>query len=362
MLRGNFLAKIFAQCTLGGQNLQKTQKIGKTSKLSKFSKNVPKNIVWACFAWLFRRKNSLPSAPWRLKKVPQKWKRIQIFKNVQKRFQGCPNMFWCDFFEIFWPVHPGGSKLGKTSKNWKNFQLFKMPEKTFPKAIKHVLNMLRGSFLAKIFAQCNLESRVRKRLEKMENFNISKVSKTVPNIVQTCSEPVLRYFFRKKVASAPWRVEAWKKLKKNKSSKFSKFSKNVPKNIVWACFAWLFRRKKALPSEPWRLKKMHKNRKDFKNSKSRKTLSKVFKLAWGSFFELFLPSATWRSKFVKLARKNRKKIEFSKVSKNKLESLHTSFELVFRQFFRKKVPSAPCRVNTWKNFKKLEKLSIFQNA
>ena len=103
-----FSAKIFAQCTLGGRNLQKIQKSGKTSKLSKFSKNVPKNIVWSCVAWLFRRKKTLPSAPWRLEKVPQKSKRIQIFKNVQKRFQDCPNMFWCDFFEIFRPVHPGG--------------------------------------------------------------------------------------------------------------------------------------------------------------------------------------------------------------------------------------------------------------
>ena len=189
-----------------------------------------------------------------------------------------------------------------------------MPEKTFPKAIKHVFNMLRGIFLAKIFAQCTLGGR-----------NLQKTQKS------------------------------------GKTSKLIKFSKNVPKNIAWACFAWLFRRKKALPSEPWRLKKIHKKRKDFKISKSRKTLSKVSKLAWGSFFEFFLPSATWRSKFVKLG-KNRKKIEFSRVSKNNLESLQTSFELVFRQFSRKKVPSAPCRVDTWKNFKKLEKLSIFQNA
>ena len=190
-----------------------------------------------------------------------------------------------------------------------------MPEKTFPKAIKHVFNMLRGIFLAKIFAQCTLGGR-----------NLQKTQKS------------------------------------GKTSKLSKFSKNVPKNIVWACFAWLFRRKKALPSEPCRLKKIHKNRKDFKTSKSRKTLSKVSKLAWGSFFEFFLPSATWRSKFVKLGRINRKKIEFTKVSKNNLESLHTRFELVFRQFSWKKVPIAPCRVDTWKNFKKLEKLSIFQNA
>ena len=63
-------------------------------------------LIMCCM--IISTEKTLPSAPWTLEKVPQKSKRIQFFKNVQKRFQDCPNMFWCDFFEIFWPVHPGG--------------------------------------------------------------------------------------------------------------------------------------------------------------------------------------------------------------------------------------------------------------
>ena len=41
-----------------------------------------------------------------------------------------------------------------------------MPKKTFPMAIKHVFNMLRGIFLAKFFAQCTLEGRNLEQFEK----------------------------------------------------------------------------------------------------------------------------------------------------------------------------------------------------
>ena len=144
--------------------------------------------------------------------------------------------------------------------------------------------------------------------------------------------------------------------KVEKTSKLSNFSKNVPKNIVWSCFAWLFRRKKTLPSAPWRLKKIHKNRKDFKNSKSRKTLSKVSKLAWGSFFEFFLPSATWRSKFVKLGRINRKKLNSKKCPKIILKVSTQVLNLFPGNFFGKKCPVHPVgstlgkTSKNWKNF------------
>ena len=185
--------------------------------------------------------------------------------------------------------------------------------------MKHVLNMFRGNVFRKIFAQCNLESRVRKRLEKMENFNISKVSKTVPNIVQTCSEPVLRYFFRKKVASAPWRVEAWKKLKKTKVRNFQNSPKTFPKNIVWESFDWFFRRKKLCPVHPGDSKKFHRNLKEYKFSKTRKTFPKVSKLALGNFFEFFLPTAPWRVETWKKSKKNEKKMIFRKRPKTFLK-------------------------------------------
>ena len=68
------------------------------------------------------------------------------------------------------------------------------------------------------------------------------------------------------------------------------------------------------------------------------------------------------SKLGKFRKKNRKKFEISKVSKNVPESVQTSFEIVLRWFFGKNMPSAPWRVKTWKNTRKLENLSIFQNA
>ena len=186
--------------------------------------------------------------------------------------------------------------------------------------MKHVLNMFRGNVFRKIFAQCNLESRVRKRLEKMENFNISKVSKTVPNIVQTCSEPVLRYFFQKKVASAPWRVEAWKKLKKKtKVRNFQNSPKTFPKNIVWECFDWFFRRKKLCPVHPGDSKKFHRNRKEFKFSKTRKTFPKASKLALGNFSNFSCPLHPGGSKLGKNRKKNEKRIIFRKRPKTFLK-------------------------------------------
>ena len=124
------------------------------------------------------------------------------------------------------------------------------------------------------------------REEKMENMeicNISKVSKTVPNSVQTSSELVLRYFFEKKMASTHWRVETWKNSKKKrKKLKLSEMSRNVT-NRVQTCYEVIF-------------------------------------------FEIIMPCRVekWRKM------KKKQTFEISKVSKNVPKSVQTCFELVLR--------------------------------
>ena len=361
-------SRFFGQCTLEGREVEKFQRNAKTSQISRYPNTFPKvskqvlNLFWGFFS----KKSAQCTLEGRnLEKLKKNWKTLVLFQNDQNLSQKCSNTFSTSSEVVFlvkknWPVHPGGSKLGTIRKKIENNLKFKKCPKTLLRLSKQFLRWFYRNFL--FSAPWRVETW--KKFKKLEKISIvQNARKNVPKSNQTCFQHASRYFLAKNFAQCTLGGRNLQKTQKcGKTSKLSKFSKNVPKNIVWACFAWLFRRKRALPSETWRFKKIRKNRKDFKNSKSRKTLSKVSKLAWGSFFELFLPSATWRSKFVKLGRINRKKIEFSKVSKNNLESLHRRFELVFRQFSRKKVPIAPCRVDTWKNFKKLEKLSIFQNA
>ena len=100
-----------------------------------------------------------------------------------------------------------------------------------------------------------------------------------------------------------------KTLEKEKRRNFQKCPKTIPKNIVWECFDWFFRRKKLCPVHPGDSKKFHRNRKEFKFSKTRKTFPKVSKLTLGNFFEFFLPTAPWRVETWK--RKDRKKWKIS---------------------------------------------------
>ena len=227
---------------------------------------------------------------------------------------------------------------------------------------KNVTKIVQTSFeviLSNFFVQCTLKGRNLEKIQKTgKNFNCSKCpkkrSQKQSNMFSTCSEVV--FLVKKNDQFTLEGGNLQKTQKSGKTSKLSKFSKNVPKNIVWARFAWLFRRKKAPPSEPWRLKKIHKNRKDFKNSKSRKTLSKVSKLAWGSFFEFFLPSATWRSKFVKLGRKNRKKLNSQECPKIILKVSTQVLNLFSGNFLGKNCPVHPVgstlgkTSKNWKNF------------
>ena len=191
-------------------------------------------------------------------------------KNVPNRVQTCYEVI---FFEIIMPCRV--KKWRKMKKN-RTFEISMCP-KTFLKVSKHVLNLFWGNFLGKkvpsaprnvktwnnfkkleklshfendqkrsqkqsnmfwtcfeeIFSAKLLLSAPwgfeRRKMENMENFNLSKVSETVPNSVQTSSEIVLRYFFRKEMASTHWRVETWKNSKKIENiSVFQKCPKTYP--------------------------------------------------------------------------------------------------------------------------------------
>ena len=202
-------SRFFGQCTLEGRDVEKFQRNAKTSQNSRYPNTFPKvskqvlNLFWGFFS-----KKKVPSAPWRVetwknlrkieklnfffkmtkifpksvqtrfqhssrqfflvKKIDQctlegrnfekfekQSKTIWNFKSVQKRSWKCPNKFWNCFEVIFfgkkYPVHPGESKLGKTPKNEK-LSIFQNAQKTFPKAIKHVLNLFRGNCFGKICA------------------------------------------------------------------------------------------------------------------------------------------------------------------------------------------------------------------
>ena len=256
---------------LQGQKLEKENKIEvlKFQKCPKTFLKVSKqvlNLFWGNF-----RRKKMPSAPRNVETWNnfKKLEKLSHFQNAQKRSQKQSDMFWKCFEEIF--------------------------------SVKLLLT-----------APWRFE---RRKMENMENFNISKVSETVPNSVQISSELVLRYFFRKEMASTHWRVATWKTSKKNR--KEIQIFRNVQKrtqqcsNMLRGDFFWNHH---ALQG-----RKMEKNERKIgllKFEKCPKTFLKVSKLVLNLFWGNFLG---------------------------------------------KKVPSAPRNVKTWNNFKKLEKLSHFEN-
>ena len=103
-----FSGKKFSPVHPGWSKLAKNTKKWKNFDTFKILQKRSQKHCLSMFCLIISTEKS--STQWTLEtqKNPQESKRLQIFKNVQKRFQDCPNMFWCDFFEIFWPVHPGG--------------------------------------------------------------------------------------------------------------------------------------------------------------------------------------------------------------------------------------------------------------
>ena len=181
----------------------------------------------------------MPSAP-RNVEIWNNFKKLEKFshfQNAQKRSQKQSNMFWTCFEEIF--------------------------------SVKLLLT-----------APWRFE---RRKMENMENFNISKVSETDPNSVQISSELVLRYFFRKEMASTHWRVATWNTSKNNR--KKNQIFRNVQKRTQQCS--------NMLPGD-------------------------------------FLKSSCSEWSKIGIKWKQNRKFEISEVSKNVPKSLQTCFELVLR--------------------------------
>ena len=135
-----------------GRDLEKNQKKGKTSKFSNLSKSVPKSIVWACFDWVFRRKKTRPSAPWR-------------FKN--------------------------------NNRNRKKFKISKL-SKNVPKSVQTSFEIVLGWFFRKKnFAQCTLEGRDLEEIQKIGNYFKFSIDQNCSQNVPNCFEHVWRCLFPK---------------------------------------------------------------------------------------------------------------------------------------------------------------------
>ena len=171
------------------------------------------------------------------------------------------NLFWGNFLGKICPVHPGRSKLGKTSKNWKTFIFSKCPN-TFPKVFKHVFNMLRGIFSGKKIRPVHPGGSRNRKIskKKWKKIQIFKIPKNVSKSVQICFEVIFSELF---LTSATWRSKLVEIRKKSKKIEFLKVSKNVLKsfsNKCWNCFEVFFW-KKILPSARWRVETWKKVRK-----------------------------------------------------------------------------------------------------
>ena len=133
------------------------------------------------------------------------------------------NLFWGDFLGKNCPVHPGGSKLGKTSKNRKTFQFFKMPKKRSEKQSNMFWACFEIMLLVKILPSAPWRVETWKNLGKREKisffFQIAQNrSQKCSNTFSTCFEVT---FLVKFLLSAPWRFERRKDWKK--TGKFQYF-------------------------------------------------------------------------------------------------------------------------------------------
>ena len=298
--------KFFVHCTLEGREVEKFQKNGKTSEFSNWPKtfsNVSILVLRGFFSNFY-----LPVHPGD-QKFEQKLKKIEflkVSKNVLKSFQTSSEHVLRYFSgKNFCPVHPGWSKLAKNTKKWKNFETFKILQK---RSQKHCLIMCCMIISTeKNSAQCTLETR-KSSTEIEKNSNFQKCPKTFPRL----SKHVLMWFFRDFLFSAPWRVE--------KSKNFKKMEKKL----------------------------------NFQNPEKR--FQKCPNLFWGDFFRIFLDQCTLE---IKNSKKESKKFEFLKVSKNVLKSFQTNFELVLRYFSEKKFAQCTLEGRSMEKHQKNGKTFIF---
>ena len=158
-------------------------------------------------------------------------------------------LFWGIFPEKkFFPVHAGGSKLGKRSEKWKNFHFSSKSPNTFPKRFKNVLNMLRGSFFGYKIDQCTLEGRNLEKFEKKidKNLEFQKCPKTVLKVSKQILNLFWGNFLGKNCLVHPGRSKLGKTSKNWKTFNFQNAEIRSQKrsNLFSTCFEVFFPVKK----------------------------------------------------------------------------------------------------------------------
>ena len=289
-----------------------------------------------CFEVIFRQK-FLPSAPWVVEKSPRTFPKT-LFKHVL-----------LDFFDVktLCPVHPGDSK--KFHRNGKEFKFSKIS-----KNVSKIVQTCFGVIFSKFFGQCTLEGR---EVEKFQRNAKTSQNSRYPNTFPKVSKQVLNLFWgfsRKKVPSAPWRVETRKKYKKvEKLRNFQNSPRTFPKTLFDHVLHDYFDGKKLCPVHPGDSKKFHRNGKEFKFSKISKNVSKIVQTCFDVNFSKLFGQCTLEGREVEKFQRNAKTSQnsrypntFPKVSKQVLN--------LFWGFSRKK--SAQCTLEG-RNLEKFEKKS-----
>ena len=191
---------------------QKIFKIPKSPKIvPKMSKSVL-NMFWGNFFEIFfcpvlHGGSSLRNV--------FKSKNFQNSKIAQNRSQKCANVFWTCFGVIFpesffCPVFHGGSSLRNFFKKSKYFQNSKNAQnrsRKYPNAFWTSFGVI---FSKIFFAQCSMEGRVFEMLlRKFKKFRIPKTYKIVPKLSKIVLNMFWGNFFVKIfLPSVPWRVES----------------------------------------------------------------------------------------------------------------------------------------------------------
>ena len=139
----------FSGLKFWGRDLEKFQgKSGKKFKVLKLSKIIPKcpNVFWGNFFEIFFAQCSMES--WKV--FAKKSKKIQKCGKAQNCSQNCPNLLWISFVAFFpkekLPRVPWRVGFWKISKKIKKFPKFHNWPKSFSKVSKRVLDMLWGNF------------------------------------------------------------------------------------------------------------------------------------------------------------------------------------------------------------------------
>ena len=237
-----FPVKKFAQCTLEGREIEKFQKMEKNSNFQNPEKRFQKcpNLFWGDFFRTFLDQCNLEIKTCRnSKKKSKKIEFLKVSKNVLKSFQTSVELVLRYFSgKKNCPVHPGGSKHGKTSEKWKNFHFFPNAQKRSPKSSNTFWTCFEVVFSVKkiwpVHPRGSKLGKIRKKYRK--KFEISKVFKNVPKSVQTCFEVILSKFF---VQCTLEDREVEKFQKNGKKIKFSKYRKTFPK-VSKFLLRWFF--------------------------------------------------------------------------------------------------------------------------